>query len=108
MNAAPHNPTGGSLSPAIAHRLLQLAEAHDFRIVEDDMFAEFRRHPTPILAAMDGLKRVIHLGSFSKTSQPACAAVSSPRTRRPSTPCSISRSPPVSAATRRPRRWCIG
>ena len=67
MNAAPHNPTGGALSPAIAHRLLRLAEAHDFRIVEDDVFADFRRHPTPILAALDGLKRVIHLASFSKT-----------------------------------------
>ena len=67
MNAAPHNPTGGALSPAIAHRLLQLAETHDFRIVEDDVFADLRRHPTPILAALDGLKRVIHLGSFSKT-----------------------------------------
>lgn len=66
MNAAPHNPTGGALSPTIAHRLLQLADAHDFRIVEDDVFADFRRHPTPILAALDGLKRVIHLGSFSK------------------------------------------
>jgi DNA-binding transcriptional MocR family regulator len=67
MNAAPHNPTGGALSPAIAHRLLRLAKAHDFRIVEDDVFADFRRHPTPILAALDGLKRVIHLASFSKT-----------------------------------------
>jgi DNA-binding transcriptional MocR family regulator len=66
MNAAPQNPTGGALSPATAHRLLQLAEVEDFRIVEDDIFAEFRRQPTPILAAMDGLKRVIHLGSFSK------------------------------------------
>ena len=35
-------------------------------IVEDDIFAAFRRQPTPILAALDGLKRVIHLGSFSK------------------------------------------
>lgn len=67
MNAAPHNPTGGGLSPATAHRLLQLAEAHDFRIIEDDVFADFRRYPTPVLAALDGLKRVIHLGSFSKT-----------------------------------------
>ena len=67
VNAAPHNPTGGGLSPAIAHQLLRLAEAHDFRIVEDDVFADIRRHPTPILAALDGLKRVIHLGSFSKT-----------------------------------------
>ena len=67
MNAAPQNPTGGALSPAAAHRLLQLADQHDFRIVEDDVFADFRRHPTPILAALDGLRRVIHLGSFSKT-----------------------------------------
>src|SRR5688572_21022448 len=54
MNAAPQNPTGGALSPATAHRLLQLAEVEDFRIVEDDIFAVFRRQPTPILAAMDG------------------------------------------------------
>lgn len=66
MNAAPQNPTGGGLSPAKAHQLLRLAEAEDFRIVEDDIFAGFRRQPTPILAALDGLKRVIHLGSFSK------------------------------------------
>jgi DNA-binding transcriptional MocR family regulator len=66
MNTAPQNPTGGGFSPAKAHRLLQLAEAHDFRVVEDDAFGAFRRQPTPMLAALDGLRRVIHLGSFSK------------------------------------------
>src|SRR5262249_14341841 len=49
------------------HQRLRVAEAHVFRMVEDAVFADFRRHPTPILAALDGLKRVIHLGSFSKT-----------------------------------------
>lgn len=66
-NAALHNPTGALLSPAIAHRLLRLAEAHDFLIVEDDIFLDFQEHPGPRLAALDQLQRVIYLGSFSKT-----------------------------------------
>ncbi len=28
-NATLHNPTGASLSPSVAHRILKLAEAHD-------------------------------------------------------------------------------
>lgn len=66
-NAALHNPTGASLAPAVAHRLLKLAEAHDILIVEDDIFADFEREPGPRLAAFDGLERVLHIGSFSKT-----------------------------------------
>jgi len=66
-NAALHNPTGASLAPATAHRLLKLAEAHDIRIVEDDIFADFELEPGPRLAAFDGLDRVLHIGSFSKT-----------------------------------------
>lgn len=66
-NAALQNPTGATLSSAVAHRLLQIAEAHDLTIVEDDTFGEFEVHPTPRLAALDGLRRVIHVGSFSKT-----------------------------------------
>lgn len=66
-NAALHNPTGGLLSPAAAHRLLQLAEAHDFLIIEDDIFLDFQEHPGPRLASLDQLRRVIYLGSFSKT-----------------------------------------
>ena len=34
-----HNPTGASLPLAAAHQLLQLAEAHDLTIVEDDTYA---------------------------------------------------------------------
>ena len=65
-NCALHNPTGASLSPANAHRLLKLAEAHDLTIIEDNIFADFEQDPAPRLAAFDGLDRVIHIGSFSK------------------------------------------
>ncbi|TIX93151.1 PLP-dependent aminotransferase family protein [Rhizobium sp. P44RR-XXIV] len=66
-NSAIHNPTGAALSPATAHRLLKLAEASDLIIIEDDIFADFEDVPAPRLAAYDGLDRVIHIGSFSKT-----------------------------------------
>lgn len=66
-NAALHNPTGATLSPLIAHRLLKLAELHELTIIEDDIFADFEAEPAPRLAAFDGLDRVVHVGSFSKT-----------------------------------------
>ena len=66
-NSALHNPTGASLSPGTAHRVLKLAERHDLLIIEDDIFADFEQIPAPRLAAFDGLERVIHIGSFSKT-----------------------------------------
>jgi DNA-binding transcriptional MocR family regulator len=66
-NSGVHNPTGATLSMTVAHRLLGLAEAHDLTIVEDDIFADFETQPAPRLAALDGLERVILIGSFSKT-----------------------------------------
>ncbi|WP_092496645.1 aminotransferase-like domain-containing protein [Faunimonas pinastri] len=66
-NSAIHNPTGASLSPQTAHRVLIMAAAHDLTIVEDDIFADFEPEPSPRLAALDGLSRVIRIGSFSKT-----------------------------------------
>lgn len=36
-------------------------------IVEDDIFGDLEDIPAPRLAALDGLNRVIHIGSFSKT-----------------------------------------
>lgn len=66
-NSAVHNPTGASLSPVVAHRVLMLAELHGLMIIEDDIFADFESRPGPRLAAFDGLNRVIHIGSFSKT-----------------------------------------
>lgn len=66
-NSVLHNPTGASLAPAVAHRLLKLASEHDLLIVEDDIFADFDSDPAPRLAAFDGLERVILVGSYSKT-----------------------------------------
>ncbi len=66
-NSALHNPTGATLSMQTAHRLLVLAAAHDLTIVEDDIFADFEPEPSPKLAILDGLERVIRIGSFSKT-----------------------------------------
>lgn len=66
-NAGIHNPTGAVLSPVMAHRLLKLADNSDLVIIEDDIFADFEITPAPRLAAFDGLARVIHIGSFSKT-----------------------------------------
>ncbi len=66
-NSALHNPTGATLSPQIAYKLLSAAAAHDLTIVEDDIFADFEPEPSPRLAVLDGLNRVIRIGSFSKT-----------------------------------------
>ena len=66
-NSALHNPTGASLSPQTAHRVLRAASAHDLTIIEDDIFADFEPEPSPCLAVLDGLDRVIRVGSFSKT-----------------------------------------
>src|SRR5262249_7344071 len=66
-NAAIQNPTGAALSPVNAHRVLKLADQADLVILEDDIFADFESAPAPRLAAFDGLQRVVHLGSFSKT-----------------------------------------
>jgi DNA-binding transcriptional MocR family regulator len=66
-NSALHNPTGATLSPQTAYRLLSAASAHDLTIVEDDIFADFEPEPSPRLAVLDGLNRVIRIGSFSKT-----------------------------------------
>ncbi|MCS4236644.1 PLP-dependent aminotransferase family protein [Stenotrophomonas sp. BIGb0135] len=66
-NSGIHNPTGATLSPVTAHRLLSAADSSDLVIIEDDLFADFEHAPAPRLAAFDGLSRVIQVGSFSKT-----------------------------------------
>ncbi len=66
-NSALHNPTGATLSAQTAHRLLNAATTYDLTIIEDDIFADFEPEPSTRLAALDGLKRVIRIGSFSKT-----------------------------------------
>jgi DNA-binding transcriptional MocR family regulator len=66
-NSAVHNPTGAVLSPVAAHRVLKLADQAGLTVIEDDIFADFETTPAARLAAFDGLNRVVHIGSFSKT-----------------------------------------
>ena len=66
-NSALHNPTGATISPQTAHRVLGAAAAQGMTIVEDEVFADFEPSPSPRLAVLDGLQRVIRIGSFSKT-----------------------------------------
>lgn len=66
-NSGIHNPTGATLSPVNAHRVLKIADQFDLTIIEDDIFADFEHVAAPRLAAFDGLDRVIHISSFSKT-----------------------------------------
>ena len=66
-NSALHNPTGATLSPVVAHRLLKLADQSGLTIIEDDIFGDFEHESAPRLAAFDGLERVVHTGSFSKS-----------------------------------------
>nr|WP_307729092.1 PLP-dependent aminotransferase family protein [Massilia sp. IC2-476] len=70
VNTVLQNPLGTSLSQAQAHRLLGLAEQFDFWLVEDDIYRELAQPGEASLAAMDGLRRVIRVGSFSKTLSP--------------------------------------
>lgn len=66
-NSVLHNPTGTSLTAADAFRVLQLAEAHDFHVVEDDILADLHPGRAHRIAQLDQLNRVIYIGSFSKT-----------------------------------------
>ena len=62
-----HNPTSSCLTPANAFRLLQLAEQHDFLLVDDDIYGDMLRAAPTRLASLDQLQRVVHVGSYSKT-----------------------------------------
>ena len=61
-----HNPTGASLAPAHAHRLLRLAEVLDFLIVEDDTYAWLAPTHATRVAQLDALQRTIYVSGFSK------------------------------------------
>lgn len=66
-----HNPTGTSLSLQSAHKVLQLAQRHDFAIVEDDTYAHLAPAHLPRLAALDALERTIYVSGFSKILTPS-------------------------------------
>jgi DNA-binding transcriptional MocR family regulator len=50
VNTVFHNPTATNIAPPVAFRLLQLAQQHDFTIVEDDIYADYQATPTQRLA----------------------------------------------------------
>ncbi|MPZ11437.1 MAG: aminotransferase class I/II-fold pyridoxal phosphate-dependent enzyme [Kiloniellaceae bacterium] len=61
------NPTGTDMSPHVSFKVLQIAERYGFYVVEDDIFGDLQVKTTPRLAALDQLRRVIYVRSFSKT-----------------------------------------
>ncbi|MBI2772579.1 MAG: PLP-dependent aminotransferase family protein [Burkholderiales bacterium] len=65
-----HNPTGYCLSPASAHSILQLANQHNFHIVEDDTYSHIAPEHATRLCALDGLQRTIHVSGFAKILAP--------------------------------------
>ncbi|MCU4121284.1 PLP-dependent aminotransferase family protein [Variovorax sp. N23] len=65
-----HNPTGYSLSPGSAHRVLQLANQHDFHIVEDDTYSHLAPEHATRLCVLDGLQRTIYVSGFAKILAP--------------------------------------
>jgi 2-aminoadipate transaminase len=71
-----NTPTGWSLSLPRRQRLLQLAEEHDFLVVEDRVYADLRYDGPliPAMATLAGGDRVVSVGSFSKTLAPALRA----------------------------------
>jgi DNA-binding transcriptional MocR family regulator len=65
-----HNPTGYCLSPGSAHRLVQLATAQGFYIVEDDTYSHIAPESATRLCALDGLQRTIYVSGFAKILAP--------------------------------------
>ena len=65
-----HNPTGYCLSPGGAHRVLTLANQHDFHIVEDDTYSHLAPDHATRLSVLDGLQRTIYVSGFSKILSP--------------------------------------
>jgi (S)-3,5-dihydroxyphenylglycine transaminase len=65
------NPSGASLSPETRLALLDLAEDHDFLILEDNPYGFFGGSPEPrTMKYLDRTRRVVYLGSFAKTGIP--------------------------------------
>ena len=65
------NPLSTTLRLQQLHKLLALAERHDFWLIEDDIFRDLDGPHAPSLGGLDGLHRVLVLGGFSKTIAPA-------------------------------------
>lgn len=66
------SPTTVTMPESRRRKLLKMAEADDFLILEDDYEAEtnFSKKPLPALMSYDDKDRVIYIGSLSKTLAP--------------------------------------
>jgi len=72
MQTLLHNPMGSSTEPAHCHRILSLAEQFGFALIEDDVYGDLYEGAAPVrLAQIDGLRHVIHVGSYTKLIGPA-------------------------------------
>jgi DNA-binding transcriptional MocR family regulator len=67
INSFYHNPTGSSLAPAVAQRVVQLAKTNGLLVIEDDVYADLHSGPGTRLAALGIDDNVIYVGSYSKT-----------------------------------------
>ncbi|MCX4762796.1 PLP-dependent aminotransferase family protein [Streptomyces sp. NBC_01275] len=62
------NPSGNTMGPEAREELLKLAERHDFLVLEDSPYRQVSPGtPLPTLKSRDRARRVVHLGSYSKT-----------------------------------------
>lgn len=68
-----HNPTGISIPLSDRLQLLEIAEKNDFYIIEDNPYGYYRYSDKkiPTMKALDKNRRVIHIGSTSKTVFPS-------------------------------------
>ncbi|MFN3209076.1 MAG: PLP-dependent aminotransferase family protein [Roseovarius sp.] len=65
------NPTGCSIDLPIAHAILQVAERQDMFVVDDDPFLDLPGVTGTRLTQLDLFRRVIQIGSYSKTLSPS-------------------------------------
>ncbi len=65
-----HNPTGYCLSPASAHRVLQLAQRYGFYVVEDDTYSHIAAEHATRMSVLDGLQRTFYVSGFAKILAP--------------------------------------
>jgi DNA-binding transcriptional MocR family regulator len=65
INSFCQNPTGSSLTPTVAQRVLELAKTHGVLVIEDDVYGDLHGSPGTRLAALDD--SVIYVSSYSKT-----------------------------------------
>jgi DNA-binding transcriptional MocR family regulator len=61
------NPTGSSMDLKTAHGVLQIAALHSCLVVDDDPFIDLPNVSGFRMAALDGFKNMIYVGSYSKT-----------------------------------------